>query len=372
MNKTFIAAASLTVCAGGAFAQSSVTIYGIVDAYMESAHIPGRGSVARVSTNGTAPSLWGLRGTEDLGGGLRASFALENGFTSDAGTLLQGGRIFGRQANVALSSAKLGEIRLGRQYAPMHYSMHSTDIDAFSATSPMFAMYQSNLDQSRQDNQISYRTPQLAGFTGIVSVAAGEAAPVAPSPATPWIPGAGTMKRNLGALLRYQRGALDTSVAFHQGGQTLTAGGDAEQRSWHAGVSYKGRALHLGANLWQHRNELPNGSTPHTQGAAIGVRVPVSPALSFMGQVARVEDDGRAYTNGATKAEGRTTYLNVGADYSLSKRTAVYVRYARVEDDNGGFNGRPTAALQGLFGPGNALPTGDRASTLALGMRHSF
>lgn len=80
----------------------------------------------------------------------------------------------------------------------------------------------------------------------------------------------------------------------------------------------------------------------------------------------------RVYATGAAKAKGRTTYLNVGSDYGLSKRTAVYVRYARMEDDNGGFNGRATAALNGVFGTGNALPAGGTASTLALGLRHSF
>lgn len=371
MNKTFIAAASLAACAGGAFAQSSVTIYGIVDTYVESARITGRDSMVRVSNGATAASRWGFRGTEDLGGGLRAGFVLESGFSPDTGTLLQGGRIFGRQAYVSLLSRQLGELRLGRQHAPMHYSMVSTDIGGFAVTSPVFAMYQFNLDQSRHDNQVSYWTPNIAGFTGVVSLSAGEDAAVAPGPATGWVPQAGTMKRNVGAMLRYQRGALDASAAFHQGGQE-TAAGDVEQRSRHAGVNYKWSAVQVGANLWQHRNELPNASAPHTRGAAIGVRMPATAALSFVAQVGRVEDDGRAYATGAAKAQGNTTYLNLGGDYSLSKRTAVYVRYAHVEDDNAGFNGRPTAALQGLFGAGNALPTNGTASTLALGLRHAF
>lgn len=372
MNKTFIAVAVLAAWAGAAAAQSSVTLYGIVDTFVESARITGQESMVRVSNGATAASRWGLRGAEDLGDGLRAGFVLENGFSPDTGTALQGGRLFGRQAYVSLSSKQAGEIRLGRQHAPMHFSMQTTDVDHFAATSPVFAMYQFNLDQSRHDNQVSYWSPNIAGFTGVLSIAAGERAAVAPGLATGWIPAAGTMKRNIGAMLRYQLGALDTSVAFHQGGQTLSAGGDAEQQSWHAGVNYKANVLHVGANLWQHRNELANGSAPRTRGAAIGVRVPATPALSFVAQVGRIEDDGRAYASGAAKAEGRTTYLNVGGDYSFSKRTAIYVRYARVEDDNAGFNGRPTAALQGMFGTGNALPAGGTASTVALGLRHVF
>lgn len=271
---------------------------------------------------------------------------------------------------MSLQSAKAGEIRLGRQMTPMHYSMQSTDIDGFAPFSPVFAMYISNLDQGRNDNQVSYWTPNIAGFTGAVSVAPGEDAAVAPSAGTPWIPVAGTMKRNVGALVRYRSGALDTSIAFHQGSQKA-ATGEAEQQSWYAGANYKGSAVHVGANLWTHRNELPNGIAPQSRGAAVGVRVPTTPALSFVAQLGRVNDDGRVYTSGAAKAKGHTTYLNVGADYNLSKRTGVYLRYAHVKDDNAGFNGRPTAALFGLFGPGNALPAGGTASTLALGLRHT-
>ena len=371
MYKTLIAAVSVATIAGGALAQSSVTLYGVVDAYVESARVPGKGSNLRVSNGGTAASRWGLRGSEELGGGLRAAFALENGFASDSGAALQGGRFFGRQAFVSLQSTSAGEVRLGRQLTPLHYSMQSTDIDAFAPFSPVFAMYVSNFDQSRNDNQLSYWTPHIAGLTGAVSIAPGEDAVVAPSAGTPWIPVAGTMKRNVGALLRYRQGALDTSVAFHQGGQKA-ATGEAEQRSWNAGAHYKGSAVHVGANLWTHRNELPNGFAPQTRGAAVGVRVPATPALSFIAQLGRVNDNGLVYTTGAAKAKGHTTYLNVGADYALSKRTGIYLRYAHVKDDNGGFNGRPAAALFGLFGPGNALPTGGTASTLALGLRHSF
>lgn len=369
MKRSLIAAATLLSSAGGVYAQSSVQIYGIVDAYVESARVTGKDAMTRVSTNGSAPSLWGLRGSEDLGGGLKASFALESGFAIDSGVLLQGGRLFGRQAYVSLSSANAGEVRLGRQYAPMHFSMMSTSADAFTATSPMFAMYQANLDQSRHDNQISYLSPTLGGFSGVLSISAGEDEAVA---ANLWIPGAGTSKNKLGAMLRYRQGPVDTSIAFHNAGQKLTAGGEAEQQSWHAGLKYKTSIMDIGANLWHHRNELASGIAPTTRGVAAGATVPVSPQLSLVAQIARVQDDGLTYATGAAKTKGSTSYINLGGDYRLSKRTAIYMRYAHVKDKNSGFNGRANAALTGMFGPGNALPAGGTASTLAVGIRHTF
>jgi predicted porin len=284
---------------------------------------------------------------------------------------LQGGRLFGRQAFVSLASAGAGEIRLGRQYAPMHYSMVSSDIEGFANFSPVLAMYLSG-DQGRQDNQVSYWTPALGGVSAAVAVAAGEKAAVAPGVSALWVPAAGTARHSVGALLRYKAGALDASAAYHQGGQVLAAG-EAQQRAFNLGAAYQFTQLVVSGNYWEHRNELPGAAaTPRTRGAAIGARIPAGVLWSFVGQVGVVEDNGRAYATGAAKADGKTTFLNVGANYALSKRTDLYLRYVHVEDDNGGFNGRATAALSGLFGPGNVLPTGGSASTLAAGVRHVF
>lgn len=364
-------AAALLACAGSAAAQSSVTLYGVADVYAESTRISGRGSLARLGSGGLTASRWGLRAIEDLGGGLKATAVLESGVALDTGTSLQGGRLFGRQAYVSLTSSSLGEVRLGRQYSPLHYSLLFSDVDAFAVFSPIFAMYLSNGEQSRQDNQVSYWTPNLSGFSGMVAVAAGERAAVAPGAATPWIPAAGTMKRNVGGMLRYQAGPIDVNVGYVQGGQALAAG-DADQRAFNVGAIYKFSAFNLGGNYWDYRNELPSGATPKVRGASIGVKVPAGAAWSFVAQVGRVEDDGREYTTGAAKAEGRNTYVNLGANYALSKRTDVYLRYARIDDKNGGYNGRATTALFGVFGPGNTLPAGGSASTVALGLRHLF
>jgi predicted porin len=104
------------VC-GTAFAQSTVTLYGVVDDSLQYTHnVAGQRSKFSMQSGNQTGSRWGLLGGEDLGGGLKAVFRLENGFNVNTGTLGQGGREFGRQAYVGISSTTWGTVTLGRQY----------------------------------------------------------------------------------------------------------------------------------------------------------------------------------------------------------------------------------------------------------------
>ena len=107
---------------------SNVTLYGIADAAVEVSNA-GKGTLTRVISGGLMGSRWGLRGSEDLGGGLKAVFRLEGGFNIDDGNLGQGGRLFGREATVGLSSATLGTVTLGRNPTP--YYLSTVVLDAF-------------------------------------------------------------------------------------------------------------------------------------------------------------------------------------------------------------------------------------------------
>jgi predicted porin len=115
MRKTFLSLAALGAFAGVAHAQSSVTLYGIVDEGFNINTNAGGKHLYNLSSGVLQGSRWGLRGTEDLGGGLKAIFVLENGFDTNTGKLGQGGLLFGRQAFVGLSS-NYGSLTLGRQY----------------------------------------------------------------------------------------------------------------------------------------------------------------------------------------------------------------------------------------------------------------
>src|SRR6202044_3471932 len=116
MKKTLMVAALSGVFATAAHAQSSVTLYGLIDAGITYTNNQGGHSNWQETSGSINGSRWGLRGAEDLGGGLKAIFTLENGFGINNGTLRQGGREFGRQAFVGLAGDQFGAVTLGRQY----------------------------------------------------------------------------------------------------------------------------------------------------------------------------------------------------------------------------------------------------------------
>src|SRR5690606_21611484 len=102
--------------AGAAQAESSVTLYGLIDLGYMNDHDDAKGTSQGIDSGNESGSRWGIKGEEDLGDGLKAVFQLESGFNADNGTSAQSGRLFGRWAYVGLKSDTLGELRLGRQW----------------------------------------------------------------------------------------------------------------------------------------------------------------------------------------------------------------------------------------------------------------
>ncbi|HHT9054740.1 TPA: porin, partial [Burkholderia cenocepacia] len=121
MKKTIVAAATLGMFGTAAHAQSSVTLYGLIDAGVaysnKVATTGGHGKLVKYGDGVASGSRWGIRGSEDLGDGLKALFVLENGFSSGDGSIGQGGALFGRQAFVGLSKNGIGSLTFGRQYS---------------------------------------------------------------------------------------------------------------------------------------------------------------------------------------------------------------------------------------------------------------
>jgi predicted porin len=126
MKKRLIAVAALALVSGMAAAQSSVTIYGNVDVgVLTQNHAAANASSTTIANGGISPSIWGFRGAEDLGNGLKAVFNLEGHFYTDTG--ISDSRLFRRQSNVGLSSANLGTVLLGNQYSPAILAFAATD-----------------------------------------------------------------------------------------------------------------------------------------------------------------------------------------------------------------------------------------------------
>ena len=170
MKKTFVAAAVLGAFAASAMA-ADVTLYGVIDTglHYSNKNVESKHDVNSfdMKSGASAGNRWGLKGTEDLGNGYKVGFVLENGFTEDDGELGNGGRLFGREANLYVTS-DFGTLSFGRvgaltsgcgSYDQMKYTPFATGW-AGTATKANFML----ADRDRMDNTVTYVTPEFAGF----------------------------------------------------------------------------------------------------------------------------------------------------------------------------------------------------------------
>jgi len=201
MKKKLLALAVLGSLAGSSFAQSNVALFGVVDLGLERTTLSPGASTLRLSSGIQSGSRWGLKGTEDLGGGVSASFKLESGFDASTGAAGQGGLAFGRQAWVGLNGG-FGSLKLGRQYTPIFGAIDTVDpFDAGitgdgSGISAVFRSY-----GVRMNNTINYSTPAMGGFSAEVAYGLGE------------FPGSTSTGSQWGGALGYANGPLTLVAA---------------------------------------------------------------------------------------------------------------------------------------------------------------
>jgi general bacterial porin, GBP family len=167
MKKTWVAlAVAGAFAAGAAQAQSSVTLYGIADVNVQMRDPASGKSTVGVNSGHQSGSRWGLRGSEDLGGGLKGIFTLEGGYDVDRGMLGQGNRLFGRQAFVGLQGG-FGTVALGRLSA---LSSGTGSLDMFGFVDPFLTGFGglnlvfSSANALRVDNAIAWQSPRWGGF----------------------------------------------------------------------------------------------------------------------------------------------------------------------------------------------------------------
>jgi predicted porin len=443
---TAAALALATFGAGTAFAQSSLTLYGnadvSVDHVKKTAGVPlavavippafgggtqtlGQGkdsSTTRVSPSGSSQTSFGFKGEENLGDGYKASFVLEGQLSHDTGALAQDGRIFGRQSYVGLTTP-FGEVRLGRQYAPIFYSTAFVTGERFGVTDLFIEGGATNNLMVRQDNQISYWL-KAGGFTGSLAYSpnAGSYGEVNARRATTTTPasaanggilgaiGAGAESpkkfgRSIGFFGNYAfDSALNATFGYHRNdfdgakyGSYDPVNNSYVPSSWaldkyqayNFGVKYvfPSSGIMLDGAFAQGRYDIENSDANlKVQFLAAGIRVPVN-QWTFSGQVSQIKF--KNFT------KGKDTGLMLGAEYSLSKRTTLYARAVQIRDDEGdladaGFRVGPgsalTANVQG--GPdviatalglretpvfaGAGINPGGKTTYIGAGVRHSF
>lgn len=163
-SKQLVLALAISGVASCADAQSSVTLYGTIDEAVAYYNNTGHGSVVQLQNADLQATYWGLKGTEDLGGGLKALFDLESGFDINSGALQNGGRLFGRQSYVGLSSSSLGTVTLGRQFDPTVDLIQGITADPYGPAFTTPGDIDNNDDTVWIDNAVKYASPTYAGF----------------------------------------------------------------------------------------------------------------------------------------------------------------------------------------------------------------
>jgi predicted porin len=312
---------------GVAHAQSSVTLYGIIDEAVrfDTHQNKSGGKLFTMGSGGEIQgSRWGLQGTENLGGGLAAIFQLEGGFTPNTGVTQQStpsgaARLFGRTALVGLSSTSYGTLTMGRQYTLVHEMGWTHDIYAFANYTATLGFQGAGLTGGgRLDNTVRYTSPTLAGFTLKSAYTFGGVAGSVHQNSSPAI------------SLSYDHGPLSIGAAYQVvnniGGLTpaTTAYGstyfgvtipDSSQKIFTAGATYKfGAAKVFGSYIYSH--VYPADYRNDSFSTAVQYYITPSLVLDLPFYIDFVHHAGQS----GTRITGGPTL-----DYFLSKRTDVYV-----------------------------------------------
>jgi predicted porin len=364
-----------------AWAQSSVTLYGVIDAavvYQTHANSSGNSVVELQQGNEgfISGSRFGLKGIEDIGGGIKAGFTLENGFQANNGKLDQQGQLFGRQAFVHIGN-QYGDIALGRQYTTANTMLYYVDpLGIGAAPSNSWMVY---LTGQRYDNSVSY-TGTYGPLMGIAQYAFGGVA-------------GDTKARSSESFGLKYSGAQILAIGdaqFTHDSQSRTA------RIYIAGVKAAVGPTHIFANyIYSNRDAGFDSSNGGTDTASItsmstAATAANSAAISSVFASRRRDDYFNIGANwnvtpaitltgsmmyDRTRADGfsgnRATSYGV-ADYALSKRTDVYlaVAYDWVHGDWSGLLGNSTTNFTG--GKGKPLNGNNNQTTAMVGLRHSF
>ncbi|WP_323122912.1 porin [Burkholderia alba] len=386
MNRSALPLVALALAgsASGVRAQSSVTLYGLLDTsvmYVTKADASG-GNLVSAGSGNLLGNRWGLKGSEDLGGGLKAIVQIEGGFNPNTGRLGQGGRLFGRQSFVGLSSPRFGTLTLGRQYDVLTDATWSIggvgyfgnafstpgDVDNYNAT-------------SRTDKTVKYVSPSFNGLTLSGMYALGGVA------------GSTGSGQTWGAAAAYKNGGLSVGGGYlfmtntnpaatlrtgWSGTSDGTFGGSAINGGYasaksisiaRATVNYDAGAMIYGA-YYSNARYTPDAysafrSTQRydTGGALLGYRP--SPVVLL----------GLSYAY--TKASGDTSasyhQVALGSDYFLSKRTDLYLvgAWQRANGTQRTANGGLQAARASIGSFGFA-GGGTNQLLVSAGMRHRF
>jgi len=392
---------AMLATAGIAHAQSSVTLYGVIDEsiqFVNNVGTPnGNKNVVGLYAGNLQGDRWGLKGTEDLGGGLKAIFQLENGFDVNNGGLGQGGLMFGRQAFVGLDSAQFGTVTLGRQYDPLVDMIQPLTADNyFGSTFATPGDVDNNDNSSRTNNAVKYVSPLMNGLQVEGMYAFGGVA------------GSTGSGQTWGAAGTYAMGQFSIAAGYLQmdNGSTLASRTDltapvGDQGVWSSGAT-SGAMFDSQINAgFQTAKSIGNASVaaqyvagPFTLAARYSnvqykpdaFSTELNPAfvttqrfnvagayLGYQLTPAASLGLGYTYTNSSGNASASYNQIALGADYNLSKRTDVYgvAAYQHASGTQVNSDGTTSSAGASIGSYGNDSLSNSQ-TMVSVGIRHKF
>jgi general bacterial porin, GBP family len=374
MKKTLILAALASSFASAAYAQSSVTLYGVVDAgftYVHNEDAPagsGHRSVYGLTGGNVDDSRWGLRGKEDLGGGLAAVFTLESGFDVANGRSAESGRNFNRQAFAGLSSS-YGTLTLGRQYdSVVDYLGPLTATGSWGGTYFAHRGDNDNANGSlRINNAVKYQSVNnhglsFSGLYGFSNQPGGFANNRAYSVGAGYVNGG--LKLAAGYL---QAQGLDGNAngAIQDGGpDTGVAGTTAKQRTWGAGGSYTFGPAVVGAVFTQTQFQFTQGDgSVRYNNYEVNAHYNLTPAFSL--GAAYTYTQALQHTSATPSGSNHWNQFGLQGSYALSRRTDLYAEgVVQVGHTGSGIETQ-------VFGTGAAWCARTQ-SVVSTGIRHRF
>jgi predicted porin len=386
---------SLLAAASAAHAQSSVTLYGVIDESLSYIHNTQDAAQTRAGAGGTrnawilgnssygnmSGSRFGMKGNEDLGGGLSAIFTLEGGFNPSTGQSGQNSTLFGRQAFVGLSSNTAGTVTLGRQYDPVVDLVQPiTEDNYFGSVFATVGDVDNYDNSSRTNNAIKYLSPTIAGFQFEGMYALGGVA------------GTTGSNQSWAAALAYNNGPIGIAAGYWFADNANTLGGlrggwTSTSSNTFDGSPNLGYITAKSIGVARIAGQFVAG--PFTMGLGYSNAQYKPDAASAFGSTEKY-NTGQGFVNyqatpallagigySYTKASGDTsaTYhqVSIGADYSLSKRTDVYMTAAYQHASGDTINaadGTVTAAQASIGSYGyNGTNTQELVN---VGLRHKF
>jgi predicted porin len=355
MKKSLVALALAGAFASAAQAQS-IEMYGIVDMgfVQESGGPTGpittpaspKGTINKLTSGAQSGTRLGFKGTEDLGGGMKALFVLETGIAADKGGFNQGGLAFGRQSFVGLQS-DMGTVTMGRQYTPYFLTMLVGDPFAagMAGAAQNMLMPASNI---RMDNALKYTSPVFSGFSAEAAYGFGEQADST------------SKSQQLGAFLSYSATPVNVRLGYLKRNNNTPTTNFKDVTNWILAANWDVKVAKLFAAVTnndeaEYAPTTTSGIGPFrakSQDYLIGAQVPFNKHTFIASYI---------FKDGGTGTTGDANQLAFGYTYTMSKRTNLYAAWGRI---NNGTNVPLTV------GNNSDLGYGDKA--LNLGIRHIF